>query len=296
MDWANKYASSIWLMAGTMFFIVSMVVWLNYAELPVKYEDVAVYVVLAAYGIQVWWAFTICPRECSQELKENYYAYYNYCWWAVVIFLFIANWCLVGYDFNGFDIHFRLPIIIILAGLIGWVVGAMMMLSTHRGAKFIVAGYITQTAGLGDEPCWNGYVVDNKNYRTPVYVFEDNTEGDALPAGKKPKRVIGYRISPTLVIHSMVGNNCWMKKDIKPFCVRYNGELLNRDDVQILRENWETVSNMRLAIGDTVLPMPRFWYNGPDGLTSAHFLAKNEDRDVSVACVIMKRHRLNKAN
>lgn len=114
-------------------------------------------------------------------------------------------------------------------------------------------------SGLGDEPVWRGnlpYRVEDFN--NPRYVYEDLFESET-PV-ENHGMVIGYRISPTLVIHSMVGvNRCWGYTEAKAFAYKYNGRFLEREEVNTLRRNWAKVSAMRVAIGDGALPTAWFW-------------------------------------
>ena len=116
-------------------------------------------------------------------------------------------------------------------------------------------------SGLGDEPIWNGTLPKIVEYDgTPRYVYEDLYE--SIKPCKKHGRIIGYRISPTLVIHSMVAsNNCCTNQGAKAFSLKYKGKPLNTEDAHILAktDNWTAINKLRTKIGDTPLPEGYFW-------------------------------------
>lgn len=122
-----------------------------------------------------------------------------------------------------------------------------------------IGSFSSEYTGLGDEPFWNGKLPDSvKDYEVPRYVYENLVESDVH--NPENGRVVGYRISPTLVIHSMVGgDNIWSKEDALGFIKKYGGKFLEEEDVAILRQNWEAIDTMRKAIGDTELPRGCFW-------------------------------------
>ena len=142
--------------------------------------------------------------------------------------------------------------------------------------------------GLGDEPKWEGKIDDMLvGYRVPLYVYENGKETET--PDKKNGRVIGYRISPTLVIHNMVaGGNGWFSEHIRPFIERYGGSLLNSDDVAILRQNYKTVDKMRKKIGDAKLPR-RFWYEDGYGDSVAYLEEEKDEYDPDCSGIILKR-------
>ena len=126
--------------------------------------------------------------------------------------------------------------------------------------KVVYAGsFSSGYTGLGDEPFWNGNLSSSvDDYEVPRYVYENLAESVV----HKPEngRVVGYRISPTLVIHSMVGgDDIWSKEDALGFIKKYGGKFLEEKDVAVLRQNWSTIDAMRTAIGDTELPRGWFW-------------------------------------
>ena len=100
------------------------------------------------------------------------------------------------------------------------------------------------------EPLWNGklpeYVDD---YTKPRYVYENLVETPEFQP--ENGRIIGYRISPSLVIHSRV-------KKVEPSAVtlyrdRFGGNFLEFSDVKTLVLVWQKVSDLRVAAGDKPL-------------------------------------------
>ncbi len=62
-------------------------------------------------------------------------------------------------------------------------------------------------------------------------------------------RIVGYRISPDLVIHSRV------QLEVNPpilhsYISRFGGKLLEGEDVVLLQQNWDKVSMLRKKAGD----------------------------------------------
>ncbi len=111
--------------------------------------------------------------------------------------------------------------------------------------------------GPAGEPRWDGTLPEKvDDYTEPRYVYENLVESvDFLPENG---RIIGYRISPTLVIHSR------MKKDVCPstlrgYVSRLGGRLLWGEEISLMRENWDKVSKLRVKAGDTPLVAEWFW-------------------------------------
>ncbi len=137
---------------------------------------------------------------------------------------------------------------------------------------------------------WNGKLpakVDD--YVRPRYVYENLVESEKLDFYQG--HIIGYRISPTLVIHSMVGIGGYRHMDIAKFAEYYEGQMLSYPEAQILLSCWDTVDNMRKKAGDTPLPFGPFWiYTGCYNQLfspSLHHLHGTEPS--STANIIMKR-------
>ncbi len=104
--------------------------------------------------------------------------------------------------------------------------------------------------GPAGEPLWDGKLPEEVgDYTKPRYVYENLVETTVYQP--ENGRIIGYRISPRLVIHSRTQN-------VKPSVValyrdRFGGELLNFSDVKTLVTAWQEVSELRIAAGDKPL-------------------------------------------
>ena len=141
--------------------------------------------------------------------------------------------------------------------------------------------------GLGDEPKWEGEIPVVTDYTEPRYIYANGHESSTY--NKYGDMVVGYRISPTLVIHNMVaGGNGWFREHIRPFIERYGGELLNAEDVAILRKNYPAVDAMRKKAGDAGLPR-RFWYKGKFGSEVAYLEEEKDEYDPDCSGIILKR-------
>lgn len=104
--------------------------------------------------------------------------------------------------------------------------------------------------GPAGEPWWNGKLpVEVNDYIRPRYVYENLVEAETYQPDNG--RIVGYRISPKLVIHSCV-------RQIKPSLVakyrdRLGGKLLEFSDVRVLATSWKEISELRVAAGDKPL-------------------------------------------
>lgn len=116
--------------------------------------------------------------------------------------------------------------------------------------------------GPTGEPRWEGTLPEKVNdYTEPRYVYENLVESvDFLPENG---RIIGYRISPSLVIHSRV------KKGVNPpalgkYISRFGGKLLQDEEISLLQQNREQISKLREKAGDTPIVSEWFWgqHNG----------------------------------
>ena len=146
----------------------------------------------------------------------------------------------------------------------------------------------TVYSGLGKEKFFNGTIADANDYVSPRYVYADLTESEEIC--RNHGAVIGYRISPTLVIHSMVGTN-YLKSEVDEFIKEFGGKMLNSDDVNVLRKNISVISKMRKAIGDTYIPKGVFWAMPYGNVVEAvHAVtAKKDDEGAKIANIILKR-------
>ena len=143
--------------------------------------------------------------------------------------------------------------------------------------------------GPAGEPRWYGTLPQKvDDYVCPRYVYENLVEStEFLPENG---RIIGYRISPTLVIHSRVINEVGFRS-ISAYLVRLGGELLEVPDALCLQQNWEAVSALRQKAGDTPLSAPYFWTTKDGSIVAAHYKenACLEVRDGLLCALILKR-------
>ena len=148
---------------------------------------------------------------------------------------------------------------------------------------------VTVYTGFGEEPLWHGNLPKRvDDYVRPRYVFEDCTESEELITGHGA--IVGYRISPTLVIHSMVGKHYFLS-EINEFLRDFGGKLLEKEDLEALRKNFKKVSEMREIAGDTKLPNGYFWAKPLGSVIEAvHPLLPNKDNETAkMANLIIKR-------
>lgn len=104
--------------------------------------------------------------------------------------------------------------------------------------------------GPAGEPWWNGKLPEKVNdYTKPRYVYENLVETTVCQP--ENGRIIGYRISPKLVIHSRTQR--LKPSSVAPYRDRLGGKLLEFSDVRILAAAWQEISDLRVAAGDTPL-------------------------------------------
>lgn len=170
---------------------------------------------------------------------------------------------------SGITMNINIIILIVLSTI---VIGGFIFLiyavnrctsQRHRELSF-APGVYTGPAG---DPWWDGKLPEKvEDYVVPRYVYENLVEStEFLPENG---RIIGYRISPSLVIHSRV------QKGINPPVVwsyirRFNGKLLENEESSILCKNWQAISELRVKAGDTPLECDYFW-GSYDGETVAY--------------------------
>ena len=112
--------------------------------------------------------------------------------------------------------------------------------------------------GPAGEPIWNGVLPEKvDDYTSPRYVYEDNHE--CTEPQPEHGRIIGYRISPTLVIHSRTEINI-NSPVLLSYIERLTGKLLNLSDVKVLLQNWDAISDLRVKAGDDPLEKEDFWF------------------------------------
>lgn len=156
-------------------------------------------------------------------------------------------------------------IIFILLGICAFLFCFVLVVAILQGnqTKRELSGQAGVYKGPAGEPKWNGQLpakVDD--FVCPRYVYENMVEStDYLPENG---RIIGYRISPDLVIHSRVqyGVN---SPTLKSYIRRLGGKLLTPDDVLMLLGKWSDVSALRVKSGDETLGKFQFWCSSKEG-------------------------------
>lgn len=104
--------------------------------------------------------------------------------------------------------------------------------------------------GPAGEPLWNGKLPEKvDDYSKPRYVYENLVETTVCQP--ENGRIIGYRISPKLVIHSRTQR--LKPSSVAPYRDRLGGKLLEFSDVRILATAWQEISDLRVAAGDKPL-------------------------------------------
>ena len=84
-----------------------------------------------------------------------------------------------------------------------------------------------------------------KNYTEPRYVYENLVE--TIEYQPDNGHIVGYRISPSLVIHSCILHSNPYLVELHCNCV--GGKLLNYSDVRTLAAMWKKISKLRVAAG-----------------------------------------------
>lgn len=136
---------------------------------------------------------------------------------------------------------------------------------------------------------WTGHLPQYvHNYTEPRYVYANGKESIFLQ--KNNGNIVGYRISPTLVIHNKVFANACTRDKITPlFIEKYGGSLLTKKDVAVLHKNWQRISLMRVAAGDDALPESCFWSYGDNLIESTHWNDDRYEQNAEVSGIILKR-------
>lgn len=111
--------------------------------------------------------------------------------------------------------------------------------------------------GPAGDPFWEGTLPERMDdYKEPRYVYENLVESlEYLPENG---RIIGYRISPKLVIHSRVHPDLNLPS-LNSYILRYGGKLLSLEECSLLLHNWNQISLLREKAGDTPLNVKSFW-------------------------------------
>ncbi len=111
--------------------------------------------------------------------------------------------------------------------------------------------------GPAGEPQWNGQLPTRvDDYDKPRYVYENLVESTDYQSANG--RIIGYRISPELVIHSRLQEGVNPPK-LQDYIQRLGGKLMSPAEVLLLKENWQAVSALRERAGDKPLKVKKFW-------------------------------------
>ena len=156
-------------------------------------------------------------------------------------------------------------IIFILLGICAFLFCFVFVVAILQGnkTKRELSGQAGVYKGPAGEPQWDGKLpakVDD--FVCPRYVYENLVEStDYLPENG---RIIGYRISPDLVIHSRVQYGVY-PPTLKSYIRRLGGKLLTPDEVLTLLGKWSDVSALRVKSGDKTLGKFQFWCSSKEG-------------------------------
>jgi hypothetical protein len=153
-------------------------------------------------------------------------------------------------------------IIIIVAGtlfFVGFIALFVKFFTTIGKVSDKLSGNPDVYKGPTGEPQWHGVLPDKvDDYVEPRYVYENLVETtEFLPENG---RIIGYRISPTLVIHSTI------ESEITPgvfydFVERLDGELLELCEIALLKDNWYKISELCIKSGQKILLEDTLWFD-----------------------------------
>ena len=264
-------------------FMVGSMFWLS-----LVYEhtlSTCIIAVLAAYTLECGIIGALSHGLVEKQIPT--FKLISVCCLAVICILMLAT---VVYR----DLYFLLQLLVI-GGFIAGVICAMFMIRLNhiidcRGYYHVknTANENTKFAGLKHYPVWHGKSPEKvADFAVPRYVYENMAETKKPTA--KNGRIIGYRIGPELVIRSAISPaKGWNKGDISAFIEHFGGKLLNHQDANILRRYWDIVSEMRLAAGETPLPLPYFWYQDEYGIASGHYREDFNEVDPTQSAVILK--------
>ena len=149
---------------------------------------------------------------------------------------------------------------------------------------------------LTDEKMWqdvtdkvqqqNTLIARNHSYTQPCYVYADGFESETLQ--EERGMVVGYRIGPSLVIHCIIGDDGFTREDLSDFQQKFCGRLLENDDIKVLRQNWEAVSDMCSKTGNTPLPNTLFWYQNGNHTDATARKEELEGQTPEYCAIIMK--------
>ena len=124
--------------------------------------------------------------------------------------------------------------------------------------------------GPTGEPRWHGVLPDKvDDYECPRFVYENLVEStEFLPENG---RIIGYRISPTLVIHSTIETT--NSPNLHNFIERLGGKLMDSSESRVFKQNAYAISELRVKSGDKPLKIEEFWifvHNWGPQVTNMH--------------------------
>lgn len=142
-------------------------------------------------------------------------------------------------------------IVLFLIGFIYLFVLAMSNLTEQANIADELSGKEDMFKRPTGEPIWYGKLPDKvDDYVEPRYVYENLEEStEFLPENG---RIIGYRISPELVIHSTV-RYVVNPPILSRYIERLGGKMLNETEVSLLKRNWNEISKLRVKSGDEPL-------------------------------------------
>lgn len=158
-------------------------------------------------------------------------------------------------------------------------------------ALLIYISVLERPKALVGDPLFNKPLKENSDFSEPCYVYSDESESLEI---KKNLAIIGYRISPTLVIHDISGKKSTddFEKAVT-FAKDHNGRFLTSSDVNTLKANYAKLNALRLKIGEPRIPQGYFWIDGKNRETIADF-AQNDSYfqaffNINNPCIILKR-------
>lgn len=148
-------------------------------------------------------------------------------------------------------------VVLVVIFIVLFVFCVSVMLQTRKSFRKDMSYEDGVYAGPAGDPWWDGKLPEKvDDYTEPRYVYEDLFEStDFLP---KHGRIVGYRVSPSLVIHSRV-QHAVNPPIVWDYLERFKGKFLEDDEIHALIKNWKKVSELRVKAGDTPLECKFFW-------------------------------------
>ena len=100
-------------------------------------------------------------------------------------------------------------------------------------------------------------VPPNPAFVEPCYVYTDGKETQEI---RKNVAIIGYRIAPNLVLHDISGKNRTKNfEEAVKIAEKFHGTLLNEEDVETLKRNFNKINELRTKIKEPRLPEGYLW-------------------------------------